>query len=443
MTYRELETGEARETGGGAALYSMHYVLHYIPSEPFSLFGVEVVGWSALIVGVATMFMLIGVLTGVVAHRRIFKDMVTFRPRRGPRSWLDAHNLASVLALPFVVMITYSGLVFYSWGLVPTVDVAAYGTEPTDPHYGCDDPDVFWCTIPEATGTPAVMAPIEPMIEETERLRTDGPVMYVTVYNRGDEAAIVTVETLDSMGEIGGLVFSGTTGEIIDEYETQFYDDLGSRTQSTLTSLHMGLFAGPVLRWAYLLAGAAGSAMIATGMIMWSVRRRERAQRRNGSAGFGVALVERATVGVVVGLLIAVAAYFLANRLLPIGMNKRADWELHTMFIVWGLTFLHSSVRPVRSAYREQLTLLAAALMLLPVVNALTTDIHLGVTLFGGPGKRDMSLAAVDLTMLAMGILSALAAWRMGRQAPRPGDGEAAADGVAAAAGGELPAVAT
>lgn len=420
VTYQEVSP-PAREIGGGHELYAMHFALQYIPHTP-SLFGEGTVGWSGLIVSSAAMFLLISVLTGIVAHRRLLKDLVTFRPRRGPRSWLDAHNLASVLALPFVVMITYSGLIFMSSGFMPSVDRAAYGRTPTDPNHGCDDPDVFWCSIPEATGRSAPSAPIEPMIETTERLRTDGPVMYVTIYNRGDEAALVTVETLDDMGEIGGIVFNGITGEIIRDYETQHYDDLASRTQQTLLSLHTGTFAGPLLRWAYLLAGAAGSAMIATGMILWAVRRRERAQRRDGRASFGLVVVERATVGVVVGLLIAVASYFWANRLLPYVVDDPARWEIDALFVVWGLTFLHASLRPTRTAYREQLIVLAFVSALVPLVNVWTSDLHLGTTLFGGASRRDWGLAAVDLTLLTAGVIAGAVAWRMGNRVPRVGD---------------------
>lgn len=257
------------------------------------------------------------------------------------------------------------------------------------------------------------------MIEATERLRTDGPVMYVTIYNRGDAASLVTVETLDDLGEIGGIVFNGTTGEVIGEYETQHYDDLASRTQQSLISLHTGGFAGPLLRWAYLLAGAAGSAMIATGMILWSVRRRERAQRQDGKAGFGLVVVERSTVAVVVGLLIAVAAYFWANRLLPHIVDDAPRWEIDVLFVVWGLTFLHASLRPTRAGYREQLIALAVVSGFVPLVNALTSDLHIGTTLFGGASRRDWGLAAVDLTLFAVGVVAGAAAcWRMGIRSP-------------------------
>src|SRR3546814_5961750 len=91
---------EVRETRGGDFLYRLHYELHYMPRT--------VARW---IVAFCTMFMLVAIISGIVTHKRIFKDFFTFRPRKGQRSWMDAHNVVAVLALPYHLMITYTGLV--------------------------------------------------------------------------------------------------------------------------------------------------------------------------------------------------------------------------------------------------------------------------------------------------------------------------------------------
>ena len=105
-----------RETGGGQTLYKMHRRLHYLPGL-----------WAEWIIGICSMFMLVGIVTGVVVHKRIFADFFTFRPGKGQRSWLDMHNVLAVLALPFHLMITWSGLVFFlNPLLLPTIQ-AAYG----------------------------------------------------------------------------------------------------------------------------------------------------------------------------------------------------------------------------------------------------------------------------------------------------------------------------
>ena len=63
--------------------------------------------------------------------------------------------------------------------------------------------------------------------------------------------------------------------------------------------------------------------------------------------------------------------------------------------------------------------LLAAGAVLLagvPVLNALTTSTHLGVTLVHGP----IVLAGFDLTVLALGIALGAAAWMMGKRGAAP-----------------------
>ena len=97
-------TGEVlskpRETRGGEFLYRLHFDLHYMPAI-----------WARWIVGFCAMFMFVSIISGIVTHKRIFKDLFTFRPKKGQRSWLDAHNVTAVLALPYHIMITYTGLV--------------------------------------------------------------------------------------------------------------------------------------------------------------------------------------------------------------------------------------------------------------------------------------------------------------------------------------------
>ncbi|MEM7020934.1 MAG: PepSY-associated TM helix domain-containing protein, partial [Pseudomonadota bacterium] len=91
----DIETGEeldesVRATGGGQVLYRMHYALHYIPFDIAYQF-----------IGLVTLLMFVGLITGIVAHKKIFKDFFTFRASKGQRSWLDMHNLLSVSTLPF------------------------------------------------------------------------------------------------------------------------------------------------------------------------------------------------------------------------------------------------------------------------------------------------------------------------------------------------------
>ena len=111
-------TGEVlqpRETRGGSFLYRFHFELYAMPRI-----------WGRWIVGIATMFMFVAIISGVITHKKIFAEFFTFRPRKGQRSWLDAHNATAVLALPFHIVITFSGLLLFMSMLMPWGAQAVY-----------------------------------------------------------------------------------------------------------------------------------------------------------------------------------------------------------------------------------------------------------------------------------------------------------------------------
>ncbi|TFI18028.1 PepSY domain-containing protein, partial [Herbaspirillum sp. 3C11] len=122
--------------------------------------------------------------------------------------------------------------------------------------------------------------------------------------------------------------------------------------------------------------------------------------------------------GAIAGLPIAFAAYFWANRLLPVAMPKRPDAEISWFFIAWGVAAVLAQIRPDRRMWQWQLWVGALLFMGIPVLNVFTTSSHLGVTLFMAQGP--WSVAGFDLTVLALGIALALAAWHLGRKKKAP-----------------------
>lgn len=73
--------------------------------------------------------MLLGLVTGIITHKKIFKEFFTFRPGKGQRSWLDGHNAIGVLVLPFHLMISYSSLVLFMYMVMPAGIMASYGND--------------------------------------------------------------------------------------------------------------------------------------------------------------------------------------------------------------------------------------------------------------------------------------------------------------------------
>jgi hypothetical protein len=154
--------------------------------------------------------------------------------------------------------------------------------------------------------------------------------------------------------------------------------------------------------------------MIATGLILWAKKRRARHEKdaagvEGQAAPAGLRLGEWLNVGVIAGLPVGVAAYFWANRLLPVAMERRVEWEVHTIFLAWAAVLLYAALRPLKATWRETFWLAAAAFGLIPILNALTTDKHLGATIAHG----DWVLAGFDLTMLAFAAAFGGTAWRL------------------------------
>ncbi|MET0815739.1 MAG: PepSY-associated TM helix domain-containing protein, partial [Pseudoxanthomonas sp.] len=75
---------------GSGFFYPMHYGL----TLDWKNLGIRIVGFSALV-------MLAALVSGVVMHRKLFREFFTFRPGKARlRSVLDLHNLTGVVALP-------------------------------------------------------------------------------------------------------------------------------------------------------------------------------------------------------------------------------------------------------------------------------------------------------------------------------------------------------
>ncbi|MCH8504125.1 MAG: PepSY domain-containing protein, partial [Ectothiorhodospiraceae bacterium] len=262
------EPFSARATGGGQHLYRMHWRLHYLPRS-----------LSDWLIGLATMFMLVAITSGIIIHKKIFKDFFTFRPGKGQRSWLDAHNVLSVLALPFHVMITYSGLIFMAFAYMPLVIAATYGTGPEARQTMIQE--VFSLPVVERSGEPASLTALGPLIDTAEERWGPGVLRHVDIHHPGDRNAYIILRASHAQGPVRSgeeLHFDGVSGELIDTIPA--ITSAPNAAWTVLLGLHEGLFAGPVLRWLYFLSGILGTGMVGTGLVLWTVKRRQQAERR-------------------------------------------------------------------------------------------------------------------------------------------------------------------
>src|SRR3546814_6487964 len=111
------------------------------------------------------------------------------------------------------------------------------------------------------------------MVEQAERHwgRAAGS---VRILNPGDRSAQVIVSSAPDAGmsiSLRSLTFDGVTGRPVGAL-----DPLGAATatEDTMIGIHAGRFASPWLRALYFLSGVAGCVMVASGLILWTVKRR-------------------------------------------------------------------------------------------------------------------------------------------------------------------------
>ena len=373
-----------RATEGGDFLFRLHFDLHYMP-----------IVWGRWIVGIAAMGMLVAILSGVITHRRIFRDFFTFRPHKGQRSWLDAHNAVAVLALPFHLMITYTGLVTLMFMYMPAPKQALYGGDQKTWLK-----DAYPQTARKVTpsGQLAPLTDLAPLLAQAStRWHGAAPGRIVIDYP-GDASATIALARQAGLSFSNiepTVLFQGASGQLLAATD---YDAITpSEARRAMYGLHLGRFADPLLRALFFLCGLAGCAMVATGAVLWGVRTRAQAVKA-GRIGFGLRLVDALNIGAIACLPIAFAAFFWANRLLPVGMAQRADSEIACFFGAWAVAALLAQIRPMRGMWRFQL--------------------GLGAGLWGGLmpltlATTEVALAGFDWVALVAGLLLAGTAFKM------------------------------
>lgn len=378
------------DTAGGEFFFTLHYTLH---SET----------WGLYVVGLAGMFLLVAILTGVVIHKRIFKDFFTFRPKAGgQRAWLDGHNLTGVLGLPFHLMIAYTGVAIFMANYMPAGLNTAYK----------GDIEKFFVEAGDSYERPETGKPlssihsIDSLIADARR-RLGQPITWASVHHPDDTSA-----TISFGGDHSRSVAWNFDSVFYDANDGKFLHQTGEmgaayKTYTFLGGMHMAQWGGSALRWLYFLMGLAGCVMIASGMQVWVSKRAKKVAEAGALSGYG--LVQALNLGVVGGMPLASAAMVIANRLIPAGVAERSAAEITVFCVVWILATLFAAIPAVyrHNGWGRFFAANAVVFWLIPLVNFATApNSHLIATLSRGDG----ALAAVDLTAMGLGTGFALLA---------------------------------
>lgn len=390
------------------------FPLHYGLTLDWKNLGIWIVGFSALI-------MLAALVSGVIMHRKIFREFFTFRPDKARlRSVLDLHNLTGVVALPFHFFFAFTGLVIFASAYYFPVG----HTQLHDLHDMHEQVEAQETGLPhDRAGIPAGLASVDAMVAEAQRRweakDKAGEVGFLVLQHVGDANGYVSVYRAgtDRIALIGdGIHFKASTGELIREDPPA---TAVARVSEFLTGLHLQHFRHWLLRWLYVLGGLAGAVCIATGFIFF-VEKRKRQHAQQGSQG--ARIVDALAVTTVTGMVLAALGILVANRLLPEDLPARGDWERYAFWGTWVLALLHAGWRSAavasgqaNPAWREQTWAIVLFALAAVLLNWISTGDHLLRTLSAGYWP----VAGIDLSLLATAAIAGFTARRLGRRATR------------------------
>jgi len=403
----DVTTGELIPDPGTLGATGFIFPFHYRLNIPWA-------GLGYWLVGLAAMAMMVLLVSGVLIHKKIFKEFFTFRPqKRLQRVSLDLHNLTGVAALPFHFLITLSGLIIFSSIYFPNAAELAYAdTRHPSTTFFAESGDAF--QRPASGHSTSQQASLDDMVKRAQSHWRDA-VGFIRVRNVGDTQSVVQLgRTIkhEVSWNIDKLYFDAVNGKLLHEATAKPLMGI----QRFFVGLHFIQFQHGALRWLYFIAGVGSCIMIGTGFIFWSQARRKRHARQQLA---GVRIVDTMAIGSVSGIILATVAFWLANRILPadavLASAKRADLEVWVFYLIWLCSFVHAALC-TQSALKQQCASIAVLALTAVLANGLTT----GDSLWSGHAPSLAAVAGMNASLIIGAIIAAVIAIKLHRRQKLP-----------------------
>lgn len=379
----------ARDEGYGAELPDDRdsALDYFISILHISLHAPDPVG--LYLTGLAGFVMLFAVLSGIILHRHLIKDLFV-APRLSSRllNKRDRHILAGSWSLPFGFLLAFTGTFFSFAGAIglPIVAMVAFGGDQmkmTETLIGAPE------TVSER---PADMANLDSMVARSvSRTGTQPTFVSIAHWGTADAKAYLYHLPAGQAVEASTHVYDMVLGR----YEGVKPDlgtrpSLGSAIYAWMGPLHFGHFAGLLSKLIWVSLGLAASYVTLTGLRLWVERRPDMVSGR--LLGLAIPMVG---YGVPIGLAGSALGFLLTY--------PKGDPVYGTAFgFVAGCAFavvLAGVLVRRGDASAIFLAVLGAAMAALPVVRLAT----------GGPGWPDLVqgghavVVMIDLMLLAGG----------------------------------------
>jgi len=235
--------------------------------------------WGIFIVGLTGVALLSSLISGILAHPRIFRD--AFHLRLGGSRRLqeaDLHNRIGVWALPFHILLSLSGAFLGLTTIIVGVLGLAVFQGDTQKVY-----DLFIPPHPTDDARPAPPLDLRPMFEQVARRAPQGSIEYVFLEHPTEQggAALFNVED-------GSQRLAGTDAYAFDRSGKLYHakqatsNNIGEQILGALGPLHFGWFGGGVVKIVYGLLGLGLSYLAVGGVLIWLARRRDKGRPAPG-----------------------------------------------------------------------------------------------------------------------------------------------------------------
>ncbi|XBQ16469.1 MAG: PepSY-associated TM helix domain-containing protein [Oceanicaulis sp.] len=259
--------GEAVDHPFSEFLIDLHYYLHL----PSTLGLIVVGGFGAVMLGL--------VLSGFLAHPRIFRDAFRFRRSGNAKLALtDLHNRLSVWGAPFHVIVPLTGAML---GLSVLAAAAFQPTVHDEAVHGGFFAPTFGAALP-AGETEEPLADVEAALANQMQRRPDVDYWLLTVENVQREGQRVEILSIVPDRLIFGEYFLyAPDGRYLGQ---QGLEDgtLGQQMIAAAYQLHFGSFGGLPVKLLYAALGLALCVVISSGITLWLAKRESRGKPSPG-----------------------------------------------------------------------------------------------------------------------------------------------------------------
>ncbi|MHA6769766.1 PepSY-associated TM helix domain-containing protein [Sphingobium ummariense] len=229
--------------------------------------------WGIFIVGLTGVALLSSLISGLLAHPRIFRD--AFHLRLGGARRLqeaDLHNRIGVWALPFHVTVSLTGaLLGLSAIIIGALGLAVFQGDTAKVYA------LFTPPHPVEDVRPAAPIDLGPAFAEIASRAPDGRISHLAIEHPEEQGAAVMFEV---EGGSSRLVNADTYA--FDRAGTLYYEqkaadnNVGQQILGSLGLLHFGWFGGGPIKIAYALLGLGLTYLAAGGVNIWLARRRDK-----------------------------------------------------------------------------------------------------------------------------------------------------------------------